>query len=246
MKELFMITVNDFFPVIAPGIINYKLLLSITITSFFPFATWAQYSNDTAQTTVWKLNKPNALAAYTPVILGNPASAGTDSAVAFNGIDDGIVIPSIPMEGWPAFTIEVLFKPAADGPVAPRFIHFQDTASNRGTFEIRLTQKGEWYMDTFLKNGDLAKTNRGLTLIDSSLLHPANDWYWVAMVYDGKTMSSYVNGKKELEGNIDFPPMTKGQIALGMRLNKVNWFKGMIKEIRFHPAPLNITLLQRL
>jgi hypothetical protein len=86
-----------------------------------------------------------------------------------------------------------------------------------------------------LKNG---KTNKGFTLIDSTKLHPVNKWYWAALVYDGKKMRSYINGQKELEGELDFPAMTKGKISLGVRLNKVNWFKGQIREIRFHPLYL--------
>jgi hypothetical protein len=58
-------------------------------------------------------------------------------------------------------------------------------------------------------------------------------------------MYSYINGQKELEGEIDFPPMTKGNISLGVRLNKVNWFKGQIREIRFHPEELESNNLQR-
>jgi hypothetical protein len=59
-------------------------------------------------------------------------------------------------------------------------------------------------------------------------------------------MSSYVNRKKELEGKIDFPPMTIGDISIGVRLNKVNWFKGLIREIRFHPQALNTLAMQQL
>jgi hypothetical protein len=199
----------------------------------------------TGATEIWKLESPQQVGQYKPEILGNPAIVmeATGKALSFNGISDGLFIPKVPIEGWSNFTIEVLFKPSEDGPVAPRFIHFEDKELNRGTFELRLTNKGQWYMDTFLKNG---KTNKGLTLIDSSLLHAANRWYWAALVYDGKSMSSYVDGKKELQGTIDFPAMTSGNIALGVRLNKVNWFKGLIREVRFHPAALDTAAMQHL
>jgi hypothetical protein len=64
------------------------------------------------------------------------------------------------------------------------------------------------------------------------------------MEYDGKKMKSFVNGKKELEGEINFSAMTEGKISLGVRLNKVDWFKGQIKEIRFHPEALKSQGLQ--
>ena len=122
---------------------------------------------------------------FQPVVLGNPKIKieTTDSSLYFNGVDDGLVLPVIPIEGWQQFTIEVKFKPAGDGPVAPRFIHFEDTLFNRGTIELRLTPDGQWYLDAFLRNG---KTGKGLALIDSTKLHPADKWYWAAMVYDGK------------------------------------------------------------
>ncbi len=199
---------------------------------------------DPAQTITWKLHSTGKVGTFKPVVLGKPLvkknPGGT--AIFFNGVNDGLIFPAIPIEGWTRFTIEALFNPAADGPSAPRFMHFEDKDGNRGTMEIRVTPGGTWYLDTFLKNG---KTNKGLTLIDSTILHPAGKWYWAALVYDGKKMTSYVDGRKELEGEVNFVPVSAGQLALGVRLNKVNWFKGQIKEIRFHPAALDQMALQR-
>jgi hypothetical protein len=59
-------------------------------------------------------------------------------------------------------------------------------------------------------------------------------------------MSDYVNGVKELQGPVNFAPMTDGRMSLGVRLNRVFWFKGCIKEIRFSPAPLNPDGLRRI
>lgn len=213
-----------------------KLLYAGILISCLIVSAWTL--TDNGQTISWKLKDPNHVGGFRPEILGKPSikAEGKDSAIYFNGINDGLIIPTIPIEGWSKFTIEVLFKPDGDGSLAPRFIHFEDTALNRGTFELRLTKGGQWYLDAFLKNG---KTNKGFTLIDSTKLHPVNKWYWAALVYDGKKMRSYINGKKELEGELDFPSMTKGKISLGVRLNKINWFKGQIREIRFHPVVLD-------
>lgn len=199
---------------------------------------------DPGKTIIWHLNNTAHIAAFSTTILGNPVVKveGTDSSIYFNGINDGLVIPAIPIEGWQDFTIEVLFKPSSDGPSAPRFIHMEDSASNRVTLELRLTKNGQWYLDGFLKNG---RTKKGLTLIDSTKLHPANKWYWAALVYSNNTMATYINGKKELEGGeIGFPAMTKGNMSIGVRLNKVDWFKGQVQEIRFHPAVIEEKDLQ--
>jgi hypothetical protein len=214
------------------------LLFSLLMLSAWKFS-------DESKTIIWELNNHNQIGAYTPIILGNPNLHvdGVDTAMYFNGVNDALVIPAIPIEGWRTFTIEVLFKPDSDGPSAPRFIHFEDTLLNRGTFELRLTKDKQWYFDGFLRNGI---TRKGITLIDSTKLHPADKWHWAALVYDGEKMYSYINGQKELEAALDLQPMTKGNFSLGARLNKVNWFKGQIKKVLFHANAKKAKDLQRL
>jgi len=196
-------------------------------------------------TVIWKITSVSQVGKYTPEVLGKPRlSNNGHAALTFNGVNDGLIVPGNPIEGWSKFTIEFLFKPDGDGPVQPRFVHFQDKEENRGTLEIRLTPKKRWYLDAFLKNGKTI--DKGLALNDTTLLHDADKWYWVAMVFDGKIMTSYVNGVKELQGPVNFPVMTAGQISIGVRLNKVNWFKGAISEARFHPEALSASALQRI
>lgn len=198
-----------------------------------------------AQDVTWKLNSISTIGDVKPEVLGKPVVKNEDghTAVAFNGVDDALILPKVPIEGLSHFTIEVLFKPDGDGPAEPRFIHFQDKDENRGTFEIRLTKNKQWFLDIFLKNGKV--DDKGRALNDPTLLHPADRWYWVAMVFDGKNMSGYVNGVKEKEGISNFPALGSAQIALGMRLNKVNYFKGQISEIRFHSSVLSAAALQK-
>lgn len=192
----------------------------------------------------WKINSLSQVGKYTPEVLGKPQLSNSGhAALTFNGVNDGLIVPANPIEGWSKFTIEFLFKPDGSGPVQPRFVHFQDKEEDRGTLEIRLTPKKRWYLDAFLKNGKV--NDRGLALNDTTLQHDADKWYWVAMVYDGKILSSYVNGVKELEGPVNFPVMSSGQISIGVRLNKANWFKGDISEARFHPEALAASALQR-
>jgi PelA/Pel-15E family pectate lyase len=196
-----------------------------------------EQNKKTSSSVLWKLNNKTSIGSFSPTIFGNPEViiAGNDTSIFFNGQSDGIVIPSIPIQGWQQFTIEARFKPDSKGPSAPRFLHFEDSQKNRGTLEARLTSGGDWYLDVFLKNG---KTNKGLTLIDSLLLHKSDQWYSVALSYDGKKMYSYVNGRKELEGDFDFPAMTNGETSIGVRLNKVNWFRGEISQICFYPEAM--------
>jgi len=193
---------------------------------------------------VWKLDNTRLIGFHRPLISGNPQIKieGGDTSIFFNGQNDGLQLPTIPVQGCKQFTIEVRFRPDSKGAAAPRFVHFEDSLLNRGTLEARLLPDGNWYLDVFLKNG---KTGKGLALIDSTRLHKSDEWYWVALVYDGQAMYSYVNGHSEGKGTIDFPVMTGGETSIGVRLNKVNWFRGDISEIRFHPQPLNGADLQQ-
>lgn len=196
-----------------------------------------------ARPVIWNLKNPERIGEFIPEILGDPVAVEDidGKALLFDGKDDGLIIPENPVAGWSKFTIEILIKPARGGPEAPRYVHFQDTTGNRGTMEMRITPEGNWYMDTFLYNH---KADAGLTLRDSTLQHPAGEWYWIALEYDGKTMSHYVNGEKELEGEIEFNPMVAGRISLGVRLNHVCWFKGLIRQIRFYPEALAASRLK--
>jgi hypothetical protein len=206
---------------------------------------WAAADNSAppARPVVWTLDNAASIGGHQPTVLGAPRfiDAGVGPAACFNGKDDGLVIPAIPIAGWSQFTIEVLFRPDADGPEAQRFVHLQDERESRVLIEIRVTPEGQWCLDTFLLSG-----KNSLPLMDKTKLHPAGSWHWAALVYDGKKMAHYVDGTKEMEGEVAFPPMTTGQTSLGVRLNRLYWFKGCIREVHFSPTALGPAQLQHL
>jgi Concanavalin A-like lectin/glucanases superfamily len=193
---------------------------------------------------VWTLDNVELIGGHKPRVLGAPqivrAAAG-GPALQFNGKDDGLILPVNPLRGLSKFTIEILFRPDPEGPRAQRFLHIQDERDSRIMIETRLIGSLSWSLDTYLHSGD-----NGHPLLDRTRRHPTGRWTWVALVYDGKTMSDYVNGVKELEGPVDFTPMSDGRLSLGVRLNRVFWFKGSIKEVRFTPVPLNPDALRRI
>jgi Concanavalin A-like lectin/glucanases superfamily len=191
---------------------------------------------------VWTLDSTASIGGRQATVLGAPrfVDSGVGPAACFNGKDDGLIFPVNPIAGWAQFTIEVLFRPDADGPEAQRFMHLQDDRESRAMIEIRVTPEGQWCLDTYLLSG---KNN--LPLMDRAKLHPAGRWYWVALVYDGKKEAHFVDGAREMEGEVAFAAMTKGQTALGVRLNRVYWFKGCIREVRFSPTALGSQQLQR-
>lgn len=192
---------------------------------------------------VWQLDGTSQIGGLKPVVIGEPVLEHSDgfTSLYFNGESDGIIIPLNPVQKLKKFTVEVLFKPAADGTREQRFVHFQDIKGNRGLIEVRL-QDEQWWLDTYLHVG---KTDEGFTLVNRSQRLPCEQWYWAALVYDGKTMRHYLNADEELSGEIDFGPMESGIISLGVRLNQLFWFKGNISEVRFHSKPLKKHELQR-
>lgn len=178
------------------------------------------------------------------MVLGAPGIV-TDrqgAVLLFNGKDEGLIFPVNPLRDHERFTVQLFFRPDADGPAAPRLVHGEDGEGNRFTIEARITPAGVWYLDTFLKNG---KTGKGLTLADSTQVHACGRWYWAALTYDGTTMTHYVNAVKEAQGAVSFGPMVNGKTAVAVRLNRINWFKGAIAGLSFGVGAAEPSALQR-
>ena len=199
-------------------------------------------SPDGGKSTVWTLRDTTRVASHVTEVVGAPkvAGSGADAAIVFDGTDDGIFVPANPVAGWSAFTIEVRFKPDGSGSEEQRFLHLEDELKHRVLMETRVRDR-QWSLDTFL----FQDADHRLTLLDRTKLHPTDRWFWVALVYDGSKMSSFVNGELELAGEVQFAPMTKGRSSIGVRQNRVSWFKGAIAEVRFTPAVLPADRLQR-
>ena len=133
--------------------------------------------------------------------------------------------------------------PEVNGPPAQRFLHIEDETGSRILMETRVRGGKSWSLDTYL-HSDIGKDN--CPLLDIRKLHPAGRWAWVALAYNGRMMAHYVNGVKELEGEVVFTPTTSGQISLGVRLTRAFWFRGCIQEVRFHSAAIEPAAMQRI
>jgi hypothetical protein len=194
---------------------------------------------------IWRFNAAG-VADRPSTIIGRPQRVDLKdgTALSFDGEHDCVVVPSLPTAGSTSFTIEVLFCPAEGGAEAQRFLHMQDDAGRRALLEIRTNGKGGWWLDAFLRT-DPSPDDRGLTLIDPQRVHPTGQWYWVAMRYDGHHLADFVNGEKELERAGQFSALGEGKVSIGSRQNLVYWFKGAIREIRFHREALPADKLQR-
>lgn len=186
--------------------------------------------------TNWVLDNLTSIGGHPVSVVGAPRVVQTPlgPAIEFNGSTDGVFVDSSPIEGLRAFTVEVLFQPAADGPEEQRFLHVSETGSeNRMLLETRTLPGSSWCLDSFLRHSDLSRT-----LIDRQLAHPAGSWHVVALAYDGTTMTQYVDGVRELSGDVGFAPLGAGRTSIGVRQNLISWFKGRIRLMRVTPEAL--------
>jgi hypothetical protein len=166
---------------------------------------------------------------------GNPKTLASKygDALQFNGLSDGLFLDQMPLNSLKEFTIEVLFRPESGGNFEQRLLHFGEIKGDRVLLEIRSTGK-DWYFDAFINSKEEKKT-----LIDSTLLHPLNQWYHLAYVVDHGLLITYVNGVKELESRINLTPLLTGKTSIGVRQNEQSWFKGAIYNIKITPKALN-------
>lgn len=192
---------------------------------------------------VWTLDDTANVGGHGAAVVGSPKISDTERgrAVCFNGIDDGLVVAANPLAGLAEFTVEVLFKPEAGGAPEQRFVHMaEDGSENRALVELRSTPDGGFYLDTYLH-----KDNEKLALVRPEMKHAAGAWYWAALTYRDGRMRHFVNGVEEAAGTLAMTPLGSGTTSLGVRLNRVSWFKGCIREVRVTATALGAEGLQR-
>jgi hypothetical protein len=181
-------------------------------------------------TETWNLDCLENIGGHKTEKIGEPTLKG--DSVIFDGIGSGLIVHSNPLRNAEAFTIEVIFNPANSGSPAnieQRFIHFQNliNENSRILIELRLTKDNQWFLDTFIKSDDAA-----LTLYAEKFPHPVDQWYHAALVYENGIMKHFVNQAEEMSGNVNYVPIVEADTSIGMRINKVSWFKGAIKTLR--------------
>ena len=197
----------------------------------FLFAALTAFAADE----VWVFDRLDKLGGHPVKVEGHPKVVKTPigKAIEFNGVDDALFLEVHPLSGAKEFTWEVIFQPDADGKPEQRFFHFQENGStNRLLFETRV-DKGQWYLDSFAQSSTGSRA-----LMDPAKLHPAGAWYHVAAVYDGKEYRNYVNGIREGEAVVALAPQSAGRTSIGVRINKVDYFKGKIRMARMTPRAL--------
>lgn len=167
-------------------------------------------------------------------ILGNPTIVPSPygNAVTFNGIDDALFLNEMPLKSLESFTVEMIFKPQSNGIFEQRVLQIGEITGDRMLLEIRVLDNN-WYFDGFV-----ASKGVKLALATEELLHPLEKWYHVAFVVTPNSLTTFVNGKQELHNEYVFNPIEQGQTSIGVRMNKVTWFKGAIYKIQISPQAL--------
>ena len=55
--------------------------------------------------------------------------------------------------------------------------------------------------------------------MDQDFAHPLDKWYHIAFTVKDGVQATFVNGKKELEGAVEFSPIEEGITSIGVRRN---------------------------
>ena len=59
-----------------------------------------------------------------------------------------------------------------------------------------------------------------------------------ATTFDGAMMTHFVDGVEQGSGAVAFRPLGRGRTSIGVRQNRVSWFKGRIHTVRITPSAL--------
>ncbi len=188
-----------------------------------------------AASEVWTFDRLDNIGGHKTTVLGEPRviDSPIGRAVEFDGVDDAVFVDNHPLAGASAFTFEAIFRPDG-GQREQRWFHLSERdpatgadTDNRMLFEIRVVD-ASWFLDSFNQSGANSKA-----LMNKTALHPLGEWYHVASVYDGKEFSNYVNGVREGAAELQLAPHGAGHSSVGVRINKVFFFKGAVRMARF-------------
>jgi concanavalin A-like lectin/glucanase superfamily protein len=184
---------------------------------------------------MWTFDRLENIGGHKTTVLGQPKviDSPVGKAVEFDGVDDALFIDNHPLAGAKAFTWEAIFRPDG-GQKEQRWFHLSEQdpqtgadTDNRMLFEIRVVDD-QWYLDSYSQSGTESKA-----LMNRQALHPLGAWYHVASVYDGQEFRNYVDGVQEGSAQLRLAPHGPGHASVGVRINKVFFFKGAVHLARF-------------
>lgn len=186
------------------------------------------------QSEIWRFDSLANINGYIVEPMGQPkvVVSSFGKAVSFDGDGDRLLVNSNPLGDATEFTIEIIFKANDVFPKnqEPRVFHIEspDNPARRITIELRLNDKKQWYFDAFIKS-----EKSQFTLIDPTKVHPVGEWAHAAMTYKDRQFASFVNGKQELSGEVDYLTIpANAKTSVGARMNQIHWFNGDVLQVR--------------
>jgi hypothetical protein len=218
--------------------------------AFVLFTAGAACAQPLAAQEIWRFDQTGSLGGHAVKALGPPQVVDTQlgKAIAFNGVDDALLVDAHPLAGAATWTWEMIFRPDADGKQAQRIFHLQsvdpttgaDIANERMLFEIRIIagvdgKPAQWCLDSFATAGGQSRA-----LLNCDKLHPFGPWYRVTAVYDGKMLRNYVGDELQGEGELNLPPERPGRASVGTRIDLRDYYKGAMYEARFTRRALGV------
>ena len=186
---------------------------------------------------VWTFDSLRRIGGLAPRIEGSPKiiRSPLGKAVQFDGVDDALFFDRHQLAGASRFTFEALFRPDG-GAFEQRWFHLESdggpavkpgTGTTRMLFEIRVVEDS-WYLDAFMRGPGYSQV-----LMVPEKRFPLGRWYHVAQSYDGSTYKSYVNGELQAAAAVPFTPQGPGRASVGIRMNRVNPFRGAVRQASF-------------
>ena len=200
----------------------------------------ARASDASTDPIVWTFDRLTDIGGVATHVEGAPRIVDSPygKAVRFDGVQDVMFIDQHPLAGAKTFTFEALFRPDG-GAEAQRWFHLAEdplvaggVGGTRILFEIRVAGE-EWWLDAFATGPGYKKT-----LIFPDKRHPVGRWHHVAQTFDGQTYRSWVDGQLQGEAQMAYVPQGPGRASIGARMNRVDFFRGAVREARFTPRAL--------
>ena len=220
---------------ISKSILHSSLTALALLATLQPGSRGYPVMSQPTEEVTWTFDRLENIGGHKTTVLGQPKviTSPVGKAVEFDGVDDALFVDNHPLSGARTFTWEAIFRPDG-GQREQRWFHLsqQDPQTgadtdNRMLFEIRVVDD-QWYLDSFIQSGTESKA-----LMNRQALHPLRAWYHVASVYDGREFRNYVDGVQEGSAQLHLAPHGPGHTAVGVRINKVFYFKGAVHLARF-------------
>ena len=219
------------------NIMRDSIFILISLSTFIFSACSAEKSE------TWEIDNLKEIGGHGVTVYGDPEVVETEigRAVYFDGDGDMLLVDRNPIGEAEDFTVEVVFKPTSSYPenITPRFIHIQDPDDEdqkRLMIELRINEHNQCYLDGYMHTDTM-----NLVLMDDKLLHPTNQWLHASITYENGVMTTYMNGNKQLSGQIGYSDIMInpiGKVAIGGRMNHIHWYNGLIKTLKVTHAAL--------